>query len=165
MNVFIVHVLSVDYAVQFACFKQWRGFYVHRPQMQQDLSCVLTARYCGPSEFSPVRFPHMEAALSCCICCCSCWVMRFSFIVLLCYYSYHFTSNKVLLHLPATYLVHFIYSQSLFYSHIPDTKVTDCLSNTTGGKIIIFFIYVNQLKGSSTNANKNNKFRNLITNF
>lgn len=41
------------------------------------LACVLTARYCGPSEFSPVRFPHMEAALSCCICCCSCWAMRF----------------------------------------------------------------------------------------
>lgn len=37
----------------------------------------LTARYCGPRLFSPVRFPHMEAALSCCICCCSCWAKRF----------------------------------------------------------------------------------------
>lgn len=37
----------------------------------------LTARYCGPSEFSPVRFPHIDAALSCCICCWSCWAMRF----------------------------------------------------------------------------------------
>lgn len=38
---------------------------------------TLTARYWGPRLLSPVRFPHMEAALSCCICCCSCWAMRF----------------------------------------------------------------------------------------
>lgn len=29
----------------------------------------LTARYWGPRELSPARLPHMEAALSCCICC------------------------------------------------------------------------------------------------
>lgn len=52
----------------------------YKPGFKQvNMHClgVLTARYCGPSELRPVKFPHMEAAFSCCICCCSCWAMRF----------------------------------------------------------------------------------------
>lgn len=78
--VHVILLLYVAYAVHFADFSL--HFYTSVAvstciEMQQNLSCVLTARYCGPSEFSPVRFPHIEAALSCCICCCSCWAMRF----------------------------------------------------------------------------------------
>lgn len=37
----------------------------------------LTAKYWGPSVLRPARFPHIEAALICCICCWSCWAIRF----------------------------------------------------------------------------------------